>query len=286
MKKVVLIVTGECERRGLAASLQRYFPSARFEQPQLRDSFTSARLKLTDLPGGPRPRQVDRLAAAMVAVTDPGRTGERPDLVIAVDDVELPNLDQVDVVVSQLREAVRHHLAIYPWASDRRREQVTQRLREHCSFHLLCPMVEAYFYGEPAALTRAGAQIPSSVDGRALDVEDFITHDPPFLEVPDREKYWAKPDRQRHPKHYLQYLCDPVGDEQNPSPSRYRETHGGVKALRELDWSGALSQEAHARLARSLFTDLAEALEVDNPLPGTCHPETSNPGPEAVLRNL
>ncbi|HEX5752553.1 MAG TPA: hypothetical protein VFZ09_40485 [Archangium sp.] len=286
MKKVVLITTGECERAGLVPSLRRYFPSAEFTSPIIRDSFTSARLKLVPRTGGTRPSQVDRLAAAMVAATDPGRTGERPDLVIAVDDVELPNLDQVDVVVGQLREAVKHHLETYAWPSARRQEQVVQRLREHCSFHLLCPMVEAYFYGEPGALTRAGAQRPSTVDARALDVEDFITHEPPFLEVPDKAKYWATPDRQRHPKRYLQYLCDPEGDEQNPNPHRYRETHGGVKALRELDWSGALSQESHARLARSLFADLSEALEVDNPFPGTCHPETSSPGAEAVLRNL
>ncbi|MFL5358570.1 hypothetical protein [Archangium sp.] len=285
MKKVVLIVTGECERTGLVPSLQRYFPSAEFTRPLFLDSFTSSRLKLTEGPRS-RPRQVDRLAAAMVAATDPGRTGERPDLVIAVDDVELPNVDQVDVVASQVREAVKQHLASHPWPSARRQEQVTQRLREHCSFHLLCPMLEAYFYGEPSALTRAGAQRPSSVDGRALDVEDFITHDPPFLEPVDKAKYWATPDRQRHPKRYLQFLCDPEGDEQNPSPTRYRETQGGVKALRELDWSGALSEEAHARLARSLFADLAAALEVDNPFPGTCHAATSAHGSGAVLRNL
>ena len=286
MKKIVLIVTGECERTALVPSLQRYFPSAEFSRPLSADSFTSARVRLNDLQPRSRPRQVDRLAAAMVAATDPGRTGERPDLVLAVDDVELPNLDQVDVVVTQLREAVKHHLATYPWPSARRQEQVTQRLREHCSFHLLSPMVEAYFYGEPAALTRAGTQLPSTVDAQRLDVEDFAVQDPPFLEVPDKEKYWATPDRQRHPKRYLQYLCDPEGDEQKPSPSRYRETQGGVKALRELDWAGALSQETHARLARSLFADLAAALEVDTPFPGKCHPETSNPGPNAVLRNL
>jgi hypothetical protein len=285
MKKVVLIVTGECERLALVPSLQRYFPSVQFERPLFLDSFTSARLKPGDAPG-PRPRRVDRLAAAMVAATDPGRTGERPDLVLALDDVEIPNLDQIDVVVSQVRDAVKHHLATQPWASARRQEQVTQRLREHCSFHLLCPMLEAYFYGEPEALTRAGAQLASTVDGKAIDVEDFLTQDEAFLGPADKTKSWATSDRQRHPKRYLQYLCDPVGDEQNPSPHRYRETHGGVKALSRLDWSGALSQEVHARLIRSLFADLASALEVDTPFPGQCHPATSSPGPEALLRNL
>lgn len=285
MKKVVLIVTGECERLGLVPSLQRYFPSAEFARPLFLDSFTSARIKPNDRPGA-RPRQVDRLAAAMVAATDPGRTGERPDLVLAVDDVELTNLDQVDVVVSQLRDAVHSHLAHYDWASDRRRDQVTQRLREHCSFHLLCPMVEAYFFGEPAALTRASAQRPALVEGQALDVEDFLTQDPTFLAMPDKAKEWATADRQRHPKRYLQYLCDPSPSEHGPSPTRYRETLGGVRALRELDWSGALAHETHARLARSLFADLSAALEVDNPLPGLCHPETSRPGAKALLRNL
>ncbi len=285
MKKVVLITTGRCEQLALAASLKRYFPSATFEVPEVHHSFTSSRVKAAPTPPpGPRRSEtvVEKLASSMVAKTDPGRDGVPPDLVIAVDDVELVNVDQVDVVVAQLRDAVKRHLDRYAWPSARRREQAAQRIREHCSFHLLCPMVEAYFYGEPPALERAGARLPSAVDANAIDLEDFVTDDAPFLAVPDREKYWATSDRRKHPKRYIQYLCDPEGAD----PSTYRESDGGAKALRALDWSGTFSTDTRAQLARSLFADLAEALEVDNPFPGTCHPFTSAPGPDAVLRNL
>jgi hypothetical protein len=229
---------------------------------------------------------VDRLAQSLVAVTDPGRDGTRPDLVIAVDDVEVVNLDQIEVVVAQLREAVRRHLETFPWPKASRRDQVTERLREHCSFHLMCPMLEAYFYGEAAALQRAGARRPSLVDALNIDVEDFETADEEFLSAPEGKTYWAKAHRQKHPKRYLEYLCDPEGTPESAARYKYRETDGGAKALRTLDWAGAFSLDTRARLARSLFADLALALDVENPFPGTCHPLTSQPGRDAVLRNL
>jgi hypothetical protein len=288
MKKVVLITTGDCEQLALGASLKRYFPGAEFESLPRRESFTSSRVRASaSRPAGPRALAtvVDRLAQAMIAVTDPGRDGTRPDLVIAVDDVEVVNLDQLDVVVAQLRQAVQRHLETFSWSSARRRDQVIERLREHCSFHLLCPMVEAYFYGEPGALQRAGARRPSKVDSLNIDVEDFATADEDFLSVPDGKTYWAKPNRQKHPKRYLEYLCDPDGSPES-AKFAYRETGGGVSALQKLDWSGSFSLDGRAQLARSLFADLALALDVENPFPGTCHPLTSQPGRDAVLRNL
>jgi hypothetical protein len=288
MKKVVLITTGDCEQLALGASLKRYFPGAEFEALPRRESFTSSRVRASaSRPIGPRSLStvVDRLAQAMIAVTDPGRDGTRPDLVIAVDDVEVVNLDQLDVVVAQLRQAVQRHLETFPWPSARRCEQVTERLREHCSFHLLCPMVEAYFYGEAGALQRAGARRPSKVDALNIDVEDFATADEDFLSVPDGKTYWAKSNRQKHPKRYLEYLCDPEGSPES-AKFAYRETGGGVSALQRLDWSGSFSLENRAQLARSLFADLALALDVENPFPGSCHPLTSQPGRDAILRNL
>jgi hypothetical protein len=77
---------------------------------------------------------------------------------------------------------------------------VTERLREHCSFHLMCPMLEACFYGETAALQRAGARRPAKVDALHIDVEDFTTADAEFLSASDGKTYWAKPLCQKHPK--------------------------------------------------------------------------------------
>jgi hypothetical protein len=92
--------------------------------------------------------------AHLVAETYPGRHGTPPDLVIGVDDVELVNAAHPDVVVQVPRDAVRSHVE-QTW-SGAARDRVYARLRDHCSFHLLKPMVEAYFFGEPAALERAG----------------------------------------------------------------------------------------------------------------------------------
>ncbi|WP_164001061.1 hypothetical protein [Pyxidicoccus caerfyrddinensis] len=285
MKQVVLITTGRCEQLALGDSLKRYFPDATFLAPEPRDSFTSTRIRLTAAPpprpGGPL-SVVDRLAQAMVAMTDPGRNGVPPDLVIAVDDVELVNLDQLEVVTSTLRNAVKRHLDTFAWSSARRREQAAERVREHCSFHLMCPMVEAYFFGEPQALTRAGARRASAVDARAHDLEDFATEEASFLSMPDGSKHWATPDRKKHPKRYLQYLIDPEGADARS----YREAEGGRRALSELDWPGVLSVEDHTQLARSLFSDLADALGVDNPCPGPCHPLTASRRADRVLRNL
>lgn len=283
MKQVILLTTGECEQLSLGRSLKRYFPSAEFITLK-RDSFTSTRVPVTPPP--PRPRGlasvVDRFAAAMIASTDPGRDGVPPDLVLAVDDVELVNLDQIGAVTGLLRDAIKRHLDNHVWSSARRREQAAERLRGHCSFHLLCPMVEAYFFGEPKALARAGACRESTVDPTAHDVEDFTTDDASFLSIPDGQHYWAKADRKKHPKRYLQYLVEPEGTNTRP----YRETEGGASALGELDWSRVLSHPNHTPLARALFTDLADALGVDNPFPGPCHPLTSRPGINRVLRNL
>ncbi|MCP3136520.1 hypothetical protein [Pyxidicoccus xibeiensis] len=285
MKQVVLITTGRCEQLALGASLKRYFPDATFITPEHRHSFTSTRVQLTPAPpprpGGPEP-VVDRLAKAMVAMTDPGRDGVPPDLVIAVDDVELVNLNQIEVVTSTLRNAVKRHLDTFAWSSARRREQAAERVREHCSFHLLCPMLEAYFFGEPAALTRAGAKRPSTVDAQTHDLEDFLTEEAEFLAAPTDSKHWAKADRAKHPKRYLQYLIDPEGADEKS----YREAEGGMRALRDLDWSRVLSVEAHTQLARSLFSDLADALGVDSPFLDPCHPLTSNRRADRVLRNL
>ncbi|MCK8499270.1 hypothetical protein [Myxococcus fulvus] len=283
MKQVIILTTGECEHLSLGRSLKRYFPSAEFVALK-RDSFTSTRIPITPPP--PRPRGlssvVDRFAQMMIASTDPGRDGVAPDLVLAVEDVELVNLDQIGAVTGLLRDAIKRHLDTHTWSSMRRKDQTAERLRGHCSFHLLCPMVEAYFFGESQALVRAGARRASTVDPAARDVEDFLTDDTSFLAVPDGKNYWAKTDRKKHPKRYLQYLVEPEGTNEQP----YRETEGGARALGDLDWARVLTNPNHTSLARSLFADLADALDVDNPFPGPCHPLTSRPDIHRVLRNL
>ncbi|PTL83029.1 hypothetical protein [Vitiosangium sp. GDMCC 1.1324] len=284
--RVGLIVTGQCEKKGLGHSLARVFPEVQFELLDRVESFTSADVRETPSSSEPG-TTLDKFAASIVAAVEE----EPPDLVVAIDDLELVNAPHPELVVSRVRDAVHAHLARHSWTSEATRVKVTQRVRERCSFHLLAPMVEAYFFAEPAALVRAGASRPSGVDAAAIDLEAFVTDDPGFLNHPfarhkqnPKQKSWAipMPDRARHPKHYLRFLCDPM----NPYTDRYVETKGGAEALRELDWARVFANRERVRLARSLFEDISERLGMPHPFPGTGHPAMASFKTARVLRNL
>jgi hypothetical protein len=292
MKRIALLVTGKAEEKALHHLLKRVFPEVEFVMLPRRDGFTSGPLPATPLLGtAPEHTHVERLAQALIAEVEPGRRGhELPDLVVLVDDLELENLDQPERAVEHVREAVRAHLEQHDWPSATSRERAYERVRERCSFHLLVPMLEAYFFGEPAALVRAGAKRASRFDASAADVETrFLVNDLDFLAPPDRpprEKLppWATANRARHPKHYLQFLCDPTGTE----PRAYVETKGGQAALRQLDWPMVLAPEEHVCFLRSLFHDLADALGEDPVarFPGKTHPCTWPPPRDTLLRNV
>ncbi|WNG51084.1 hypothetical protein F0U60_48370 [Archangium minus] len=283
---VGLIVTGKCEQKGLCDSLARVFPEVRFELLDRVESFTSADVReLPEAAGSGT--TLDKFAASLVAAVEE----EPPDLVVAIDDLELVNAPHPELVASRVRDAVHAHLARHTWTSEATRDKVTQRVRERCSFHLLAPMIEAYFFAEPEALVRAGAGRPSQVDASSIDLEAFVTGDPDFLNHPDvahkqspKRKSWAipLPERARHPKHYLRFLCDPT----NPYTDRYVETKGGAEALRKLDWARVFAHTERVRLARSLFEDIADRLGVPHPFPGQGHPATADFKNARVLRNL
>lgn len=154
-------------------------------------------------------------------------------------------------------------------------------------------MMETYFYAEPAALRRAGAVRSSRVDTE-IDLEDFRVDDAEFLAPANRTKItktwnWASKNRHRHSKHYLMFLCDPECKGLN----RYRETKGGAKALKTLDWRAVLEPDSSVKFVRSLIHDLAAALDRDPaldrlpvPLSGACHPLTELGAGTGLLRNL
>jgi hypothetical protein len=74
-------------------------------------------------------------------------------MVIVIDDLEIANFHQPELVTSGFHDAVDWYIQNYNWASQRTKQSRIERLRECCSFHLLVPMVEAYFFGEvPDAL--------------------------------------------------------------------------------------------------------------------------------------
>ncbi|HEY4188553.1 MAG TPA: hypothetical protein VGP07_26015 [Polyangia bacterium] len=281
MARVALIVTGSVEKAGLAASLQRAFPGTEFETQQV-DSFTSSRVGSrpsgTSLPG-----VVDKLARALVAAVEPGRNGTPPDLAIAVDDLELVNLDQPGIVVEEFRKAVDRHVNEHDW-NEPRRSRARDRLRARASFHLMVPMIEAYFFASSVSLAAAGV-IDGSTSIPDGDPEAFAATDPVYLgaspgQDPSRwpnSSNWAKAGREGHPKWYLQYLLEPTS---------YRETKQGLAALKATHWRSIVAKQASQLcFARSLLSDLARGLDLpEGTISGDVHPSTSGVG--RVLRNI
>jgi len=272
MPKVVLITTGKAEFCGLPAALGRLFPDVDFIPEGPVDSFTTARV--VPLPTDRKiEANVDKLAARLVAAVNPGRktkSQERADLAFVIEDLELVNVDQPQVVVDTLRSAVQRHVDKLPW-NLKRKEETHERLRERGSFHLFMPMLETYFFGDPAALQRAGTkQTPKLAAG--VDLEAFEAIDSLFLSEPGAHA--------KHPKRYLAHLCQRDGNQ-------YREAHQGAAALRDLDWSQVLAALLHVQFLRALIHDLADGLGVPPPFAGNCSPITFRLGhPNNTLRNL
>lgn len=274
MTRIGLITTGECEHRALAESLRRVFANTDVElEAPFRRPVPSITSNYLDYPGPTTGgTQVDGFVASIMATLE---SRDAPDFVFAVDDLELPNVATPDHVTRLVSDAVRRYLG-----TPTHRE--LERLRERCSFHLLCPMLETYFFGEPEALQRAGSIRPPILDP-ARHLEDFRSDDADFLALTDISRHpWRRPDRRLHPKRYLGFLVDPADGERVV----YKETAGGCRALATLDWAQVFGYEPPGiAFAHSLFEDLADALEVPNPFPGTSHPLTSRK-PGGLLRNL
>ena len=296
MKRVALLVTGKAEEAALHHSLKQVFREVEFVMLPRRDGFTSGPLPPTPLlqalGNAPQRTNVERLAEALIAEVEPGRRGhELPDLVVLVDDLEIENQGWPERAVEHVRMAVHTHLERHSWPSATARDRAYERVRKRCSFHLLAPMVEAYFFREPAALTRAGATRDSLFDASAADVEiRFEVNDPDFLAPPNRSRKeklppWATANRAQHPKHYLQFLCDPTGTDARA----YAETKGGQAALRDLDWPMVLAPRDHVCFLRSLIHDLADALgeyDVAERFAGETHRCTWPPPSGNLLRNV
>ena len=143
-------------------------------------------------------------------------------------------------------------------------------------------MLEAYFFGEPAALQRVGAKRAATLEP-THHLENFLAADPDFMARDEiREHPWRRPDRARHPKRYLSFLVDPHDTER----ATYKESRDGVRALSTLDWAQVFAyQPPGIAFAHALFDDLADALGVENPFPGPCHPLTMHRA-GGTLRNI
>jgi hypothetical protein len=290
MARVQLITTGVMEERALGTSLRMGFPDHDFVSRPHLDGFTSARLPPTP-PLSRVPLNLDKLAAMLIGVFDPGnrRDRPRPDFVVAVEDVELANADDPARITAALRETLSRRLDAWPANGgmlDRLREEVQSKV----SFHLMAPMTEAYFFADAVAFARATA--PASFRPNrfhpSIDVEAFTVDDPDYLDAPaDPSSRWCTDTgRQGHPKRYLMYLTE------GSAGGCYRETEHGVRALTGLDWSHVTRRAEHARFARSLLADLTDMLgtpiqaAVASIADGETHSLTWPPPRDPVLRNL
>ncbi len=309
VKRVDLLVTGRTEAEGMALALQRLFPQHQFQcvlQNQ-RDgvpfpSFTSTRLP------GPKshvPSAVRKVVQATAGCLVPDKRREPPDFLFVLDDLELVNADQPVVVAEVFAAELRQHLAeLESFSNQSSVQRVRNALRDKASLHFVNPMVEAWFFADPAALSTCGAS-PDDVLQVCKDPEDFETDDAQYLvatesECPkwqslrpslrkkQRPKWLGQQNRARHPKGYLQWLCR---DEFARNCTSYRETSGG-RALAGLDWA-TIQGRADGQLTylRALIADLADALD-DLPVTGPIHqkqaPVTSrfDQPRYPVLRNL
>jgi len=169
-------------------------------------------------------------------------------------------------------------------------DRVREALHVRCSFHLLVPLSEAYFFGEPAALTRAGVRLGVPIHRTGTDVEEFATNDPAFLpralqknaEMAGRGYLWWR--EERHPKRYLEFLVECSG-------GLYQETEGGARALEALDWPIVGAGSGTVPFIRALFKDLSDALGIASPLgagavSGSTYPARTVHRETLTLRNI
>ncbi|MEN8218589.1 MAG: hypothetical protein ABFS56_19920 [Pseudomonadota bacterium] len=279
MPSLQFIVTGKLEF-ALPKALERFFPTLDFLPPIWSQGFTSVKIdeqikrKMAE-----QMRDVDKLANALVTTAGQKKAA---DMIIVVDDLEIINLSHPEKVVECFREAVENQMQDH-----KSTQRIRKKLQNDCSFHLLVPMIEAYFFGDkmehgnPAALNKAGAILKSTVSGNNMDVEAFqvIEHTEQGVDylTATGTSNWAKTleNRDKHPKKYLDYLCCPETDKKTARKHRYRETKGGVEALKILDWNTVLSSKQNdVKFLRALFHDIAWKFDLPIPDTGQCASNT------------
>ncbi len=314
--RVAVLPTGRTELRGLGRALGRLFPGHEFycladpaeDDRHSRESpyrgFTSLALRMADEVDPPESACDLVGSAAAEALGD--RRREAADLVLVVDDLELCNANQPARVVAVMRKAVEKHLGnLHPQIGIYTRTR--NALLTKVSFHLIAPMIEAWFFADPAALQRAG--VPAGMPvcfAASTDPEAFVTVDAAYLAataagcsvlstLPLNKQKKHRPawigtlPRERHPKGYLQWLCRAPGER---SCTTYSETADGGPALADIGWQMLLGRPGvHFQFLRALIQDLEDGLNrplANLPVNSTASPVTARSGAplNAVLRNL
>lgn len=277
--RVAILPTGETEWIGLSQAFLRLFPEHDFyclppkavkESNGTFNGFTSNALSETHEQNPPEAAVELIEQAAQAGLRDKRRLPA--DLVLIVDDLELNNAHQPERVVSVMRRAVEKHLE--GLREKHIRDQTRECLRAKVSFHLIAPLIEAWFFADPKALQKAGVPDGKAVFfGTEVDPESFKTTDGAYLKATEadcpcldrkrpkktRPKWLGNIRRDFHPKAYLQWLClDPLAK----TCTSYSETKSGGPALAGLSWEVLLKRPpAHFAFLRALIDDLEEGLE-------------------------
>lgn len=286
MPSVQLIVTGVTERQALPDALRAALPTTRagelvvWRPPVQIDEPTMFRLSPLGRPAGLVMKLAQKLVVTLGGVS-PGETP--PDLVLAVGDLELNNLDQAPLYLAHLRAALAIELLKHPDAA--------APLRSRCSVHLLSPMVEASFFGDSDTLGRAGvAPADRAPPLTSRDVEAFECFDPhPDWALRRASGQARNGAHWRHERHAADYLTHLTG---RPNATRYGKTSTGVAALSALPWVDVIDTEPSPYL-RALFDDLAAWFGTPSPLRpaltpaplAPTHPDATAPAAR-LLRNL
>ncbi len=282
-KRIKLIVTGDSEKAALHLSLKKYFPTHTasgdavvWDVPRKAPGVTSYRLSSTASPSAPMRNLVEAMFAEAMNSKPP--KGTQPDLVIVVDDVELGNSGQEGVIVQAFQTAVKDKLkALQQQQSASTFSRTQARIQTACSFHLLCPMVESYFFADSATLAVGG--VPASVAPRLAhptNVELFDASPDPHpawqalcqrknSEQQVRNTWWKT---ERHPKHYLSHLLAI-----SAAPT-YHETTLGAQMIQAVNWSRVAKTSTDSPIISALLEDIWDWFGQTPPL-GDCVGQSS-----------
>lgn len=283
-KRIKLIVTGDSEKAALHRSLAQCFPthtasgdSVVWDTPRKEAGVTSYRLKAGKPPSSSMKTLVNAMFAEALNSKQP--KGTPPDLVIVVDDVELGNAGQEGVIVQAFQTAVKDKLnALQQQQSASTFSRIQARIQTACSFHLLCPMVESYFFADSATLAVGG--VAASISPRLLhptNVEQFDASPdlhPAWQALCQRENsrqhslehlWWQT---ERHPKHYLSHLLDISGVE------GYFETTLGAQMIQALNWNRMAKTPTDSPIISALLEDIWDWFG-QTPLLGDCVGQSS-----------
>jgi hypothetical protein len=263
-KHIKLIVTGDSEKLSLHKSLQKHFPIHTangdlvvWDSPRKADGVTNFRVQ-----AGPPSSSMTKLVNVMFVEVLASRqpNGTRPDLVIVIDDVELGNVGRENFVVQAFQRAVGAKLTeLQGMHSAAEFNDIQTRIQSCCSFHMLSPMVEAYFFADSMTLTSCGVAAGNQpVLVHPTDVEQFdASHDlhPQWqsacqiknLQQKSINAWWKT---ERHPKRYLTHLLSV-----SAAPA-YHETTLGASMIEATNWSTVAKTPTDSPIISALLVDI------------------------------